>query len=132
MEKPVTFKSRLSAGIFLLASVFIITDSCSKDNSNGDSGGGGSKGPGVNEVFIQNMAFNPGTKSVAINTTITWTNKDGTDHTVTSNSGLFDSGVIKSNGTFSHTFTSEGTYTYRCTIHPAMTGTIQVNAVAEY
>jgi plastocyanin len=117
----------------LLLSVFVISNSCNKDNSYGNSGGDGSKGPGANEIFIQNMAFNPGTITVTVNTTITWTNKDGIDHTVTSNTAdLFDSGIIKSNGTYSYTFTSTGTYSYHCTIHPTMTGTVQVNAVAGY
>jgi plastocyanin len=132
MVKLIGIKSRLSAGIILLSSVFIISNSCNKDNTYGDSGGGGSKGPGANEVFIQNMAFNPVSKTVTVNSTITWTNKDGTDHTVTSNTGLFDSGTVKSNGTFSYTFNAEGTYSYHCTFHPTMTGTIQVTAVPGY
>ncbi len=88
---------------------------------------GGSGGPLLNEVFIQSMTFNPGTITVAANTTITWTNKDAVAHTVTSNSGLFDSGNIGNNGTYSHLFTTAGTYPYFCTIHPSMTATVIVN-----
>jgi len=83
--------------------------------------------PGANEVFIDGMAFNPGTITVSENTTITWTNKDPVDHTVTSDNGLFDSGNISSGGTYSHLFTTAGSYPYYCTIHPSMTGTVVVN-----
>ena len=83
--------------------------------------------PGPNEVFIQGKAFDPGTITVVANTTITWTNKDGVAHTVTSNTGLFDSGTINANGTYSHMFSTAGTYPYHCTIHPSMTASVKVN-----
>jgi len=82
--------------------------------------------PPPNQVFIQNMAFNPGVISVAANTTIMWTNKDGVTHTVTSNTGKFDSGNIAPGGTFSFKFADAGSYPYHCTIHPNMTGTVNV------
>jgi plastocyanin len=75
------------------------------------------------------MAFNPSTITVAANTTITWTNKDGVSHTVTSATGLFDSGTISNNGVYSHKFTAAGTYSYSCLIHPDMVGTVVVNAI---
>lgn len=84
-------------------------------------------GPGANEVWIQGRAFNPATITVTAGTTITWTNKDGVNHTVTSTTALFDSGTIANNGTYSHTFNSTGTFTYTCTIHPDMAGTVIVN-----
>lgn len=114
MKALVSSKSRISAGIALLFAVLSIINSCTKDamsdmNGNGDSNGG-SKGPGANEVFIQDMTFTPGTISVAANTTIKWTTKDAVTHTVTSDSGLFDSGSIASGGTWSHTFASAGNF----------------------
>jgi len=84
--------------------------------------------PGPNEVFMQNTAFNPSSITVALNTTITWTNKDGTAHTVTSNDGTsFSSGNIGNGGTFTHKFTATGSFPYHCTIHSGMTGTVIVN-----
>ncbi|PZR21526.1 MAG: hypothetical protein DI539_07915 [Flavobacterium psychrophilum] len=66
--------------------------------------------------------------------TVEWTWTDTLPHTVTSNAGgteTFNSGSITGNGqTFSHTFTSEGDTSYKCNVHPMMTGTITVNAVA--
>jgi plastocyanin len=83
---------------------------------------------GITDVLIQNMAFDPSTVTISVNTTVRWTNKDAIGHTVTSDTGgLFDSGTISSNGTYSHTFNTAGTYTYHCSIHPDMTGTVIVN-----
>jgi plastocyanin len=131
MKALISSKSRISAGIALLFAVFSISNSCTKDDMsdmNGNGGdNGGSKGPGTNEVFIQDMTFTPGTITVATNTTIKWTNKDAVTHNVTSDSGLFDSGNIAGGGTWSYTFASAGTYPYHCTPHPVMTATMVVN-----
>ncbi|MRS04724.1 hypothetical protein EG832_16130, partial [bacterium] len=80
-----------------------------------------------NEVIIQGSAFSPTSITVAVNTTIKWTNKDGAAHTVTSDAGLFDSGTIGNNGVFTHTFTTAGTYTYHCTLHSGMSASVKVN-----
>lgn len=79
-----------------------------------------------NEVTIQNYAFSPQTLTVQVNWMVKWTNKDNMGHTVTSDTGLFDSGTLDLNGTFSYLFTTPGTYTYHCKIHTYMTGTIIV------
>ena len=132
MKKSIGSKNRILTGIAILLTIFVITGSCTKtmDNMYGMSNSpatGSSTGPGANEVWIQSMAFNPGTITVVAGTTITWTNKDGVAHTVTSNTGLFDSGTISINGTYSHLFASAGTFPYYCTIHPSMTATVVVN-----
>lgn len=78
-------------------------------------------------IMIQNYAFNPATLTVKEGTTITWTNGDSVAHTVTSDTGIFDSGDLAEGKTFSYTFTTAGTYPYHCTPHHAkMAGTIVV------
>jgi plastocyanin len=121
MKKLIVSKSRILTGIAILSAIFIIANSCTKSDSGGT--------PGANEVFIQNMAFNPATITVSANTTITWTNKDGAAHTVTSTTAgeVYDSGSMSKNETFQHLFATPGTYHYRCTIHADMTGTVIVN-----
>ena len=57
---------------------------------------------------------------------MTWTNKDEEPHTVVSLSGLFRSGALDTNDSFSFRFDKPGTYYYICTIHPRMTGSIVV------
>jgi plastocyanin len=133
MKNLIVSKSRLLKGISLLFAILSISYSCNKSSYNsmtgindGTGGTGGTGGPGVNEVFIQGIAFNPSTITIAANTTITWTNKDAISHTVTSDSGLFDSGTIGPNGTFSHTFAAAGSYPYHCKIHTSMTASVTV------
>jgi plastocyanin len=70
--------------------------------------------------------FNPVTLTTTVGSTVVWTNTDNKAHTTTSNTGLWSSGDVPANGTFSFQFTTAGTFAYRCTIHAGMTGTVIV------
>ena len=72
------------------------------------------------DVGLQGSSYRPPSLTVEENTTVIWTNHDGVSHSVTSTGGLFDSGPIRQNETFSHTFTDTGTYPYGCTINASM------------
>jgi plastocyanin len=79
------------------------------------------------DVSISGYAFNPPTLTIKEGTTVTWTNQDAVVHTVTSDTGVFDSGDLAQGATFSYTFTTAGTYVYHCLPHHArMEGTITV------
>ena len=110
--------------IFIVAAMVLASVGCKKDNAQPYSSSNPS--PGANEVWIQNMAFYPSSITVAVNTTIKWTNKDAVTHTATSNNGVFDSGSISDGGTYSYHFSTPGTYAYHCTLHPHMTATVIV------
>jgi plastocyanin len=129
MKRYIGLKGKMSSGIAFFVILLAIMTSCQKEADTNDPGGdpGGTPGPGASEVFIQGMAFNPSSITVAANTTVTWTNKDAVSHTVTSNTGLFDSGLISTNGTFSFKFVAAGSYAYHCTPHPSMTATVTAN-----
>jgi plastocyanin len=77
-------------------------------------------------VTIENIAYSPANITVSVGTTVTWTNKDPVIHTVTSDTGLFDSGDISQGNTFNYTFNDKGTFAYHCTIHATMHGTVTV------
>ncbi|MFF4119655.1 cupredoxin domain-containing protein [Streptomyces sp. NPDC001714] len=79
-------------------------------------------------VAIKNFAFAPAALKVPVGTTVTWTNQDTDAHTVTSagSGGPLHSAALATHGTYSHTFTEPGTYSYLCTIHPFMTATVEV------
>ncbi|MEW5995618.1 MAG: cupredoxin family copper-binding protein [Candidatus Zixiibacteriota bacterium] len=83
---------------------------------------------GGNSVNIQNYAFSPSSITVSVGTTVTWTNMDAVIHTATSTGGptSFDSGNLLQGQSWSYTFSQAGTYTYKCTPHPYMTGTVVV------
>jgi plastocyanin len=72
------------------------------------------------------VSFALGTLTVAVGTTVTWTNRDDIPHTVVSTNGVFKSKVRDTDEKFSYTFTKAGDYPYFCSIHPKMTGTVVV------
>jgi plastocyanin len=78
------------------------------------------------EVKIDNFSFEPQTITVAVGTTVTWTNRDDIPHTAVSTEGVFKSKVMDTDEKFSNTFTKAGTYPYYCSIHPKMTGKVVV------
>jgi len=82
--------------------------------------------PAANSVSIVNMSFSPATLTVTAGTNVTWTNNDGMTHTVTADDDSFDSGNITMGSKFSKVFPTAGTFSYHCTIHPTMKGTIVV------
>lgn len=85
------------------------------------------KGGGNSQVAIQNFAFEPKTITVSAGTTVVWTNKDEEPHTVTSaGPGFTSSKALDTDDTYKATFSTPGTYTYYCSIHPHMVGTIIV------
>ena len=79
-----------------------------------------------------NEFYSPSTLTVVIgvNNTVTWVNNDDVPHTVTASDGSFNSGNLNAGQSWSHTFTTPGTYTYYCSYHSWMKGTIIVKAAA--
>jgi amicyanin len=77
-------------------------------------------------IDIDDFAFAPASLTVPAGSTVTWTNKDGEPHTVVAHDGTFHSPTMDTNGTFSFTFATAGTFDYVCSIHPFMHGTVVV------
>jgi plastocyanin len=71
-------------------------------------------------------AFSPLQLNTTVGTTVIWTNADSVTHASVSDSALWSAPTIAPNGTFSFTFTTAGSYPYKCTLHPQMTGTVIV------
>jgi plastocyanin len=84
----------------------------------------------VREVAIPGKAYAPSRLQVLVGDTVVWRNGDATTHTVTADSGSFDSGYLDSGLSFSLQFTKLGYYAYHCSIHKFMRGEIVVVAVA--
>ncbi len=81
------------------------------------------------EVNIEFSAYGPDQLDVLPGETVSWTNVSLRTHTVTSDTGLFDSGSVDSGGHFAFPFKDVGTYRYHCTIHPSIVGEIDVRRV---
>jgi nitrite reductase (NO-forming) len=114
------------------------TQSSSSSSSSTTSTASTSTSPSTSMVgILSNAGSNLSSKGYApdairvvigVNNTVTWTNNDSTPHTVTSDSGLFDSGAMTTGQSWSYTFTTPGTYHYHCAYHYWMTGTVVVVA----
>lgn len=78
------------------------------------------------EVEIEDFAYIADMLTIKVGTTVTWTNKDAARHTVSSDTGIFESGLFGKGESFSYTFTEVGVFPYHCAPHPYMKGTITV------
>jgi plastocyanin len=79
-------------------------------------------------VTIADFDFTPASITIHVGDTVTWTNHGPSAHTATANDGSFNTGVLQKGQSASHTFTTAGTFTYICEIHPFMHGTVVVLA----
>ena len=75
---------------------------------------------------LGNRAFTPDELDVAVGTTVTWTNTDSVPHTSTSDASGWNSGTLQPGAQFSFAFQTAGTFSYHCTIHPGMIGSVVV------
>src|ERR1035437_10528802 len=118
-------KIKLFLKVMIVLTIAIITG-CKSDNSVSTYGSSGSQGtPGANEVWMQNIAFVPASKTISVGTTITWTNKDNYPHQPTSGipnypDGMFKSGSLTTGDTYRFKFSTARTFNYSCFIHGAM------------
>jgi plastocyanin len=86
------------------------------------------QGPsGTTNVTIRDNQFSPQTVIIARGSTVRWSNNGSNIHTSVSDGGHWSSGNLSPAQTHSHTFANSGTFPYRCTLHPGMTGTVIVD-----
>jgi plastocyanin len=81
-------------------------------------------------VTIVGFAFSPGSVTVNVGDSVTFTNNDSVGHTATADGGGFDTGTIGGGANDVVTFDAAGTFAYHCAIHPDMTGSVVVEAAA--
>ncbi len=99
----------------------------------GASNAGSSKprAPQTVEVTMKEFSFAPQTITITLGDTVRWKNAGTVQHNTTADGGAWASKMLMDPGeTFSRTFTSLGTFPYRCTLHGPLgqTGTIVVQA----
>ena len=75
-------------------------------------------------VTIDDFAFEPGAVTVQVGDSVTWTNADTTAHTATDSDGSFDTESIGTGQSSTIQFQEAGRYSYVCSIHPTMTGSV--------
>lgn len=96
----------------------VVLAACGGDDDDDDAA---SSDAGV--VIVDDNVFEPKTITVGVGDTVTWRFEGGSAHNV--NGDDFESELMKE-GTFEHTFEDAGEYDYDCTVHPGMSGTVEV------
>lgn len=101
----------------------------------GDGGGGGITPPppppppsGSASVTLGAASFSPSSVSITRNGTVTWNNTSGLDHNVTfaSTAGAPANITTHNSGSNQRSFATAGTFSYSCTLHAGMNGTVAV------
>jgi plastocyanin len=74
-----------------------------------------------------NQSYTPNPATVRVGQTVAWQNTDSTAHDATQDGGRFATPTVNAGATSTPiTMSTAGTFTYHCTIHPGMVGTITV------
>lgn len=84
------------------------------------------QGVAKTSVRIESYTFTPRVIRVPVGATVTWTNNDPDDHTVTLDDKSMDTGVIEQGVRATLTFPTAGTFFYYCTVHTGMRGKVIV------
>ena len=94
------------------------------DGSNAAPTTTAASGEGESTVVLKGVKFNPERVSIEAGETVTWRWDDGKiPHDV---AGEGFKSEIQEAGTFEHTFDEAGVFDYKCTVHPTMTGSVEV------
>lgn len=103
-----------------LAVTAVLVAGCGSSASAGEDAG-----PPVatSQVRVVDNAFEPPDAELTAGDTLTWQWEGDSNHNVVGDD--FESDT-QSDGRFEHTFAEPGTYTYQCTLHGGMTGTVTV------
>ena len=108
-----------------LVTVLVTLNVTDDSSSSASSSTGAPKGGSSTAISIKNFQYSPDPFTVKAGATVTVTNDDGTVHTLTADKGQFDTGDLDGGAKGTITIDAPGTYTYHCSIHNYMTGTIE-------
>ena len=94
--------------------------------SPGDGSGGVAHKSASASVTMGDFFFSPRSVTVAVGDTVTWRNNGDAPHNATADDGSFQTPDLNKGQSASETFNRSGSFSYICTIHPQMTGTVRV------
>lgn len=140
-KQDVAFKALTASMIFVLLAVSVVGMSPSEALAQGTNATGASEGGSQTTVVMplgssgatSGAGYEPPEVTVSPGATVTWDNQDNALHTATSGQspapdGKFDSGIVGANQESEPITmpTEPGEYTYFCTLHPFLVGTVTV------
>jgi plastocyanin len=77
-------------------------------------------------ISMPGKFFDPSRLTIVAGDQVSWKNADFVSHDIRATNGAFDSGPISRQGVWLHRFETSGSYPLVCSIHPFMTGQIDV------
>ena len=119
--------------LLVTAGAFLMLSACGDNNTTGPSTNPDPAPPGSTTITIvpgasglTTTAYSPNPITVSVGTMVSWLNNDGTAHTTTADNNAWNSQSLAPGRRFNMTFTTAGTFPYKCTLHPGMVGTLTV------
>lgn len=89
----------------------------------------GPKEPLANiDVKMEDIAFKPKSVTISPGDEVTWKNLDTAQHDARADDGEFETPLLEKGETAQVPFNDAGTFSYFCSVHPAMTGKIVVRS----
>ncbi len=114
----------------LAAVALVAVQACGSSYSPTSPGGGGGGTADVTITIVANSgssSFSPNPGTVPVGKTVAWRNADSATHDIVADSGSFNTGTIAPGSTSSPIMMgTAGSFSYHCSIHPTMTGTLTV------
>jgi plastocyanin len=127
--RPTKHILRGALTVAVALAVLAFASGCSSSGSSTSGSTTAAHPSSAHEVHIEiaNFAFSPPSVTVKVGTIVTFTNKDSTEHTATSDSeGVFDTGTLAQDQSMKVVMSKVGTFTYHCSFHAFMHGSIKV------
>lgn len=116
--------------LMALVAATALTGCGSSGSSDAGSKGGSTKADTAvagDKISIKDFLYAPMVLKAKVGQDITVTNEDRAPHTITADDKSFDSGDLQMGKSFTFKVAKAGTYTYICTIHQYMKGTLEVS-----
>jgi plastocyanin len=120
---------RTFGAVLAIVTLALVTSACSgSDDASATNDAGNDAGTDGREatVVIDDVRFVTGTVEVPAGGRVTFENRDTQAHTATADAGGFDTGTIDAGSEQRVTFDDVGRFTFHCSFHPFMTGTVVI------
>jgi plastocyanin len=105
----------------------VVVAGCGGDDDGGGTAGSASACPsGAVTIEMVDIKFKPETASVKAGQEVCWVNQDDVQHDAVAENDAFKSELFNKGETFTATIDQPGTIKYVCTVHPGMTGELDV------
>ena len=113
--------------VFLAAVIAAALAGCGGGDDGRSAASSGECPPDAVVIKMANIKFDPEQATARAGEQICWTNEDTVDHDAVADSGAsFKSALFGKGKTFATTVDQPGTVKYECTVHPGMTGEVDV------